>query len=198
MLFCQVSVHIHYYKTMKSFTRYYYPRNEGMALRSGRVINCMMNDYELMAFTRHLAIVMKETDVTRNKCKLLQTVFAFLEKYHELIINDVNFINNHRILRNKFVEFVSTFQDYYDNERKKNKSVYFCRCCPKEDASFEDIRKGVPEAFEREVHCNEETRQKLVKWSTFLKQPHRKYRETHELMATKINTDIARHIVGYL
>jgi len=198
MLFCQVCVNIHYYKTMKSFTRYYYPRTEGMKLRSGRTINCMMNDYELVAFTRNLAIVMKETDVTRNKCKLLQTVFTFMEKYHELIINDPNFVNNHCILRKKFDEFVTTFEDYYDNERKRNKGVYFCRCCPKEDASPEDMRKGVPEAFEKEVHCNEETRQKLVKWSKFLKQPHRKYRKTHELMSTKLNQDIASYVMAYL
>lgn len=199
MLFCQVSVNIHYYKTMKSFTRYYYPRTEGMTLRSGRTINCMMNDYELAAFTRNLANVLKETDVTRNKCKLLQTMFAFMEKYHDLVVNDINFVNNHRILRGKFDEFIVTFErDYYDNMKKKNKGVYFCRCCPKQDASPQDMRKGVPEAFEKEVHCNEATRQKLVKWSKFLKQPHRKYKKAHEMMATKTNPDLARHIMGYL
>lgn len=197
MLFCQVSVNIHYYKTMKSFTRYYC--NEGMTLRSGRMNNCIMNDYELMAFSRHLVIVMKETDVTRNKCKLLQTVFAFLEKYQDLIVNDINFVDNHRVLRGKLDEFISTFEsEYYDSKTKKNKGKYYCRCCPKHGALQEDIRKGVPEAFERELHHNEETRRQLVKWSVFLKQPHRKYKEAHRAISNKTNQDIAQRIIGFL
>ena len=199
MLFCEVSVNIHYYNTMKSFTRYYYPRNEGMILRSGRTINCMTNDPELITFTKGLASVIKETDVTKNKCKLLQTVFTFMDKYHDLIITDSNFVNNHCILRKKFDEFVKGFEsDYYDNERKKNKGAYFCKCCPKQDAYVEDIKKGKPEAFEKEVHCNEETRQKLVKWSKFLKQPHRKYKKAHRIISNKTNQDIASYVMAYL
>ena len=184
---------------MKSFTRYYYPTKDGMRLRSGRVINCVANNNEFRAYSNQLATVINETDVTKNKCKLLQTVFTFMDKYHDPIINDLNFVNNHRILRGKFDEFIKTFEtDYYDNKNNKNRGAYFCKCCPKQDAYVEDIKKGKPEAFEKEVHCNEETRQKLVKWSVFLKQPHRKYRKTHSILSNKTNQDIASYIMAYL
>jgi hypothetical protein len=187
------------YDTMKSYTRYYYPRTEGMKLRSGRLLNCIVNDKELTAYSNQLGVIMRETDFTLNKCKLLRTIFVFMNKYHDLIVNDINFINNHRMLRLKFDEFIRTFEeDYYDNERKKNKSKYFCRCCPKRGASWDDVRKGIPEAFEKEIHCNEETRQNLVKWSTYLKQPHHKYRKAHDMITTKTNQDIASKIIGYL
>lgn len=184
---------------MRSYTRYYYPRTEGMKLRSGRLLNRIVNDNELTAYSKQLGAVMRETHVTRNKCKLLRTMFVFMDKYHDLVVNDINFVNNHRVLRGKFDEFIETFEDdYYDNKRKKNKGVYFCRCCPKKEARMEDVKKGKPEAFEKEIHCNEETRQKLVKWSVFLKQPHRKYRKAHDMITTKTNQDIASKIMGYL
>lgn len=184
---------------MKSFTRYYYPRKDGMRLRSGRVINCLMNDKEFTTSNAELQGIIYETNISKNKCKLLQFMFGYMDKYHSVIVNDINFINNHRILRIKFDQFISTFEnEYYDSKNKKNKGNYFCRCCPKQDASQEDIRKGIPEAFEKEVHGNEETRQLLVKWSVFLKQPHRKYREAHRVISNKTNQDIAQHIMGFL
>ena len=187
--------------TMKSFTRYYYPRKDGMTLRSGRVINCIMNDAEIRAYSKQLNAVIRETDVTKNKCKLMQTVFAFMDKYHDLVINDINFVNNHRVLRKKFEEFIETFEnEYYDSNTKKKRrgGIYFCRCCPKKDALLEDIQKGKPDAFEKEVHLNDETRQKLVKWSMFLQQPHRIHRNTHTIISKKINQDVASHIVSFL
>lgn len=184
---------------MKSFTRYYYPRNDGMQLRSGRVINCVMNDKEWFANAVQIRLVINETNVTKNKCKLLQSMFTWMDKYHSLIVNDVNFIDNHRVLRGKFDEFISTFEsEYYDSKTKKNKGKYFCKCCPKLNASEEDIRNGKPEAFEKELHDNEETRQQLVKWAMFLKQPHRKYKEAHSAISNKTNQDIAQRIIGFL
>ena len=183
---------------MKSFTRYYYPRKDGMRLRSGRVINCLMNDKEFVNSCAQLQGVLYETNVSNNKCKLLQFMFGYMDKYQDLIVNDINFVDSHRVLRGKFEEFITTFEDYYDSKTKKNKGKYFCRCCPKPGAPQEDIRKGVPEAFEREVHSNEETRRQLVKWSVFLKQPHRKYREAHRAISNKTNQDIAQRIIGFL
>jgi len=183
---------------MKSFTRYYCKPCDGMRLRSGRVINCVKNDKRLTAYTEQLARVIKETSITNNKCKMLQTVFTLLEEYSDLFLDDVNFIDTHRVMSNKFSQFVVDFEKYYDSKTGKNKGGYFCKCCPKSGASSSDIKSGNPTAFEKELHSNEDTRRNILKWALYFKQPHRKHKRVHKMMCKKTNSDVAGIIVGYL
>jgi transcription initiation factor TFIIIB Brf1 subunit/transcription initiation factor TFIIB len=172
-----------------------------MWLRTGKVINCRDNDKEYKAYTNHFYAVVSETNFTMNKCKMLHTLFRFLDKYSEVFLNDNNFVVHYRILSKKFIEFIQDFEkQYYDNKKSKNKKTnYFCKCGqPKADASLNDIRSGNPDVFDKELHNNEETMKSIIKWSIYFNQPHRKERKLYTLLSKKTNTDIASLIMGYL
>ena len=184
---------------MKSYTKYYCSKEEGMRLRSGTVINCSNNDKNLVERENALANAFRicQYGGYENKCIVFRACFDLFEDYHDVLKNEKKYKGFYSVIRNKFNQFPQEFNKHYNKSKSGQPSLKaFCRCCIKHGANPEDVKNKLRVAFDM-VHDEEETYKQIVKWRDIMNEPPKKLKEIYKFLAAKTNQDCRDMIFAY-
>lgn len=173
--------------TPKKHNVFYCSKNNGMKLRSGTIINCIINNNEAI---NDMISISNFLNYSNSKCEKINKLFNFIEKYQIIIMNHYDWTNCYFILRKKIMEFVDVFNSEYidifnENHIKKN----FCDCCNK---------CGKCIKYSNKYHDTYEIYANLQKWNKLFKKPHKNHAKIYKFLSYKLNYNISDYILLFL
>lgn len=95
-----------------SFTQYYFPQEQGMTLRSGKVINCIINS-DLYKDLNNMdnGFAHEENVFYTSPCVEVFTLFEFLEEYYNVIRTDTHLSELYYSIPSRINKLISLLND---------------------------------------------------------------------------------------
>lgn len=177
------------------YTLYYKSIGDGMKTRSGKIINCILNNKE---FSRDITYILTLLKVVTNPCVIIDNVCRFIDKYYEIMYKEKYLIKLHYEFNRSLSGIDNLIVKMID---EKISGCWFYIIKPKISPAL-NIRE-LPLFINMNHKCSEQhniidTLKKLRKYKLKYLPYHSTHKFIYKSLVYRLNEDCVKNIFEYI